>query len=215
MKKPLLALGLVLTAAGSAQAAESGAYAGLGAGLHMAASSQFDYEAPPGTWAGESAVNFRLGYAVAASAGYRWSESLRTELEISHRSAGLDNIAAEDAAGRQSSLALMANVLFDVGVGTNFYPYIGGGVGLANNKWKSVKTPTSPVYSDSDKRMQWQGIVGFEMPINPQTNWFVDYRFVGSTGNQFNTIPTQARVVGVDQESHNVMVGVRYAFGAP
>ncbi len=215
MKKTILALGLGLAVAGNAHAAENGPYAGIGAGLHMATKSAFDYEAPPGTWAGESDVNFRLGYAVAASAGYRWNDSIRTEIEVSHRSASLDNVAVEDAEGRQSSLALMANLLFDVGMGTNFYPYIGGGIGLSNNRWHSVKTPTSPVYSDSAKKLQWQAIVGFEMPINAQTNWFVDYRFIGSNDNEFNTIPAQARVVGVDMQSHNLMVGVRYAFGAP
>ncbi len=214
MKKTLFALSLGLaTVASNVQAADVGPYAGIGAGLHMATKSAFDYESPPGTWAGESDVNFRLGYALSASAGYRWNDFTRTEIEISHRAAGLDNIAAEDAAGRQSALAISANVLFDVGVGTNFYPYIGGGVGLANNKWKSVKTPTSPVYSDSNKAMQWQAIVGVEMPINAQTNWYVDYRFVGSTSNDFNTIPTLARVVGVDLQSHNLMVGARFRFG--
>jgi len=136
----------------------------------MADRTSFDYEDPVGTLAGMSNANFRLGYNIAASAGYRWNDSMRLELELSHRSAALDNIAAEDADGTQKSVSLMANLLFDIGTGTNFYPYIGGGVGLANNSWNNVQTPTSPVYDDNNKKMVWQAIVGLELPINERTH---------------------------------------------
>lgn len=206
-----LALGLAF-AASNANAQDVGPYVGLGVGLHSASSTRFDYQQPPGTQAGMTNANFRLGFGVAASAGYRWSESMRLEAELSHHSTSFDNIAVEDAEGRQSSLSLMANVLFDIGVGENFHPYIGAGVGIANNSWSEVQTPTSPVYDDNNKKMQWQVIVGLEMPINAQTNWFLDYRYVASVDNEFSTIPTFARAVGVDLTSHNLMVGVRHSF---
>lgn len=207
----VLALGLA-SAASSASAQQQGPYVGLGLGLHMASGTRLDYQQPPGTQAGMTNANFRLGFGVAASAGYRWNDSMRLEAELSHRTVKLDNIAVEDATGSQKALSLMANVLFDVGVGENFYPYIGGGVGLTNNSWNSVSTPTSPIYDDSDKRLQWQVIVGLEMPINAQTHWFADYRYIQSTDNEFNTIPSRARAVGIDFSSHNVMAGVRHRF---
>lgn len=214
MKKTLIAIGFGLCAAGNAQAADAGAYASLGAGLHMANKSNFQYEDPPGTLAGSSNVNFDLGFGVAAAAGYRWTDTIRTELEISYRTASMDNIALEDADGKQSSLSAMANFLIDVGIGTNFYPYIGAGIGIADNRWKGVKTPTSPVFNDADKKMQWQAIIGAELPINARTSWFVDYRFIGSPDNSYNSIsPPAARVIGADSQSHNLMVGVRFGFG--
>lgn len=208
-----LALGLGF-AASSVSAQELGPYVGLGLGLHSATATGLSYEQPPGNTAGAgiSNANFRLGFNVAASVGYRWNDEMRLEMELSHRSVGLDNIAAEDAAGKQRAVSIMANVLFNIGQGTNFYPYVGGGVGLANNSWNDVKTPTSPIYDDSDKKLQWQVIVGLEMPINPKTNWFADYRYINSVDNEFNTIPANARVVGVDLSSHNLMVGVRHRF---
>ena len=159
-----------------------------------------------------SDANFRLGFGVAAAAGYRWTDSMRFEAELSYRGTSLDNVGPEDAEGKQSSLSIIGNVLFDVGAGQNFYPYFGFGVGLANNSWSNVKTPTSPVYDDSKKKLVWQAIVGLELPVNQQTNYFVDYRYIGSVDNEFNTIPARARVVGVDLSSHNLMVGVRHRF---
>ncbi|MGE4065058.1 MAG: outer membrane beta-barrel protein [Rhodospirillaceae bacterium] len=206
-----LALGLAFTASG-AGAQELGPYVGLGVGLHMPEGSRFDYDDPPGTLAGRSNVNFRLGFNVAASVGYRWSDFLRIEAELSHRSASLDDVGDKPATGSQKSLSLMANVLFDVGVGENFHPYIGGGIGLANNSWNNVTVPTSPVWDDSQKKMQWQAIIGLEMPINAQAHWFADYRYIGSTDNGFHTIPPQALAHGIDIMSHNVLVGVRYAY---
>lgn len=215
MKKFILALGVAFASASSAQAAEMGGYAGIGAGLHMANKSAFSIQSPPGTQTGGSDANFNLGYGVAASAGYRWSDSLRTELELSYRAAGLDNAGTEEAEGKQTSISAMANILFDVGMGTNFQPYIGAGVGIADNKWRHVKTPTSPVFTDANKRLQWQAIVGVEMPINARTNWFLDYRFIGSSENEYNSISGSpaTRIVGVDNLSHNLMLGLRFAFG--
>lgn len=217
MKKTAFALGLGFAAASSITGAQAqeGPYVGLAAGLHMAEGSRFDYEEPPGTKVGQTDVNYRLGYGIAGSIGYRWSDSLRLELELSHRSAGLDDAGGgtQAADGKQKSLSAMANVLFDVGVGQNFHPYIGAGVGIANNSWSNVQTPTSPVYDDSDKRLIWQAIVGLELPINARTHWFVDYRYIGSGDNQINTLPARARIVGLDMMSHNVMAGIRFSFG--
>lgn len=206
-----VALGFAAAASG-ASAQELGPYVGLGLGLHMAKGTAFDYQEPPGTKVGMSDANFRLGFGVAAAAGYRWNDSMRLEVELSHRSTGLDNMGPEDAEGKQNSLSVMANVLFDIGVGENFHPYLGGGIGLSNNSWSDVETPTSPVYDDSQKKLVWQAIVGLELPVNARTNWFADYRYIGSVDNEFNTIPPRARAVGIDFSSHNVMVGVRHRF---
>ena len=178
MKNTALALGLCIAALMpfAANAAEPGPYVGIGAGLHMAAGSAFESLTPQGATYATGTVNYKLGYGIAAAIGYRWSDSVRLELELSHRAAGLDDMVTsdrgtEEAAGRASSVSAMANVLFDVGVGQNFYPYIGGGVGLANNSWSDVSTPTSPPYfNDSDKRLQWQAIIGLELPVGERTN---------------------------------------------
>jgi len=221
MKNTALALGLCTSALTpfAANAAEPGPYVGIGAGLNMAVGSDFEVQTASGFQYASGTVNYDLGYGIAAAIGYRWSDTVRLELELSHRAAGLDDIVrsdvgSEEAAGRQSSVGVMANILFDVGVGQNFYPYIGGGVGLANNSWSNVSTPTSPpFFNDSDKRLQWQAILGLELPVSERTNWFVDYRFVGSEGNVFNSNPVGSRVAEIGYGSHNLMVGVRYTFG--
>jgi opacity protein-like surface antigen len=221
MKKTALTLGLCAAALipSAASAAEIGPYVGLGAGLHMAVGSAFESQTLSALPYATGTANYELGYGLAAAIGYRWSESVRLELELSHRAAGLDDIVtsdrgSEEASGRQSSVSAMVNVLFDVGVGQNFYPYIGGGIGMANNSWSNVSTPSSPpFFNDSDKRLQWQAILGLELPVGERMHWFVDYRFVGSESNVFNSNPVGSRVAGVDFGSHNLMIGVRYTFG--
>ena len=155
MKKIGFALGIAAAASSSASAQERGPYVGLGLGLHMADRTRLDYEEPPGSKTGMSDANFRLGFGVAAAAGYRWTDSMRFEAELSYRGTSLDNVGPEDAEGKQSSLSIIGNILFDVGAGQNFHPYLGLGVGLANNSWSNVKTPTSPIYDDSKKKLVW------------------------------------------------------------
>jgi hypothetical protein len=66
-----LALGLAATATNTHAQDALGPYVGLGVGLHMADSTLFNYQQPPGTQAGGTNANFRLGFGIAASAGYR------------------------------------------------------------------------------------------------------------------------------------------------
>lgn len=214
MKRVGIAIGLgLISMTSTAFAADPGPYVSVGASVHLPEATAFAYEQPPGTKTGQSRADYSMGYGLALAAGYRWSESMRLELEVGMRHAGVDDVGPETASGHQTAISGMVNVLFDVGIAQGIYPYVGGGVGLASNRWKNVQTATSPVWSDNDTKMQWQAIVGAELPINDRTAWFIDYRYIGSTDNEYQSVPSGARVVGVDNMSHNVLVGVRYSFG--
>lgn len=203
-----LGLGLAFAAASTARAAEPGPYIGLGAALHLPESTYFDADITvgPTTTTVPGQIKFETGYGLIGAVGYRF-EDFRTELEVSYRIAGADGVD-----GNQSSVSGMFNVLFDVGVAQGIYPYIGGGVGIANTRWDSVQSGTGPIYHDSSAKFQWQAIVGAEMPVSSRTDVFLDYRYSGATDNTFSGGPA-ARVYGADNMSHNIILGVRFRFG--
>ncbi len=76
-----LALGFAAVASTTGARAQDaiGPYVGLGLGLHSAASTNLDYEDPVGTKAGMSNAKFRVGFNVAAAAGFRWNDYMRFE----------------------------------------------------------------------------------------------------------------------------------------
>ncbi len=211
MKKIALALavGLATTTSG-AQSAEPGLYTGVGAGVHIASTNDYDVVNTVGTTVTRTtdSMKFETGYLLVGSLGYRWEQGFRTELEIAYRNAG-----AEPRDGHQDVLSGMANALFEVGIGTNFYPYLGAGVGIANTRWDSVQSGFGPVYHDESSGFQWQAIVGAEFPLNEKTNLFVDYRFISAPGNEFSGGPA-SRIEKADNQSHNALVGVRYRFSS-
>ncbi len=200
----VLGLGLATLLSGAASAADSGPYVSGAAGLHFAEGTAFDIEQPtlPTT---VGAVKFETGYNLVAALGYRF-ENMRAELEVGYRTAGADTVD-----GNQSAISGSVNVLFNVGIAQGIYPYIGGGVGIANNRWDSVQSGFGPIYHDESAKFQYQAIVGAEMDVGPRTTLFVDYRYIGSTDNSYRAGPA-ATAVGADAMSHNVMVGVRYNF---
>jgi len=202
-----LAVGLA-TAATAVRAAEPGPYVGIGAGLHIAESTYYNALMTVGTTTTTvpGQIGFETGYGGVAAVGYRF-EAFRAELEVGYRDAG-----AEGVAGHQAVWSGSFNLLFNVGIATGILPYIGGGVGIANTRWDSVQSGTGPVYHDESAKFQWQAIVGADIPIGPRTDVFVDYRYMGTSNNRFSGGPA-AQVVGADNNSHNVMVGIRFGFG--
>lgn len=200
----VLGLGFAALASSATSAAELGPYVSGAAGLHFAESTAFKIERPGLATIG-SAVKFETGYNLVAALGYRF-DNMRTELEVGYRKAGADTVD-----GSQGAISGSVNVLFDVGIAEGIYPYIGGGVGIANNRWDSVQSGFGPTFHDESAKFQWQAIVGAEMDVGPRTALFIDYRYIGSTDNSYSAGPA-ATAVGADAMSHNVMVGVRYNF---
>lgn len=146
------------------------------------------------------------GFNFGAVLGYKMAFGLRVEGEISYRQNDLDNLAGFPLNGDISALTFMGNGWYDFYTGTQWIPYVGGGLGFANVRMDSSAFPID----DSDTVLAWQigGGVGFEM--SPGVVLSADYRFLGTAdanltddfGNRF------------DQEylSHNIMFGIRGHF---
>jgi len=204
-----------------AQELEQGTYFSLGAGATMPATSSVDYRAPgiAGGAAIGAPTKFDTGYILSGAIGYRWSPVVRTEFEINWRKAGVESIAGADATGKQRTLGMMGNVLFDVTDIGGFRPYVGGGAGVGFNKWSGVRAGASPAfpagtatYSDKDTAFQWQAIGGVSRAFTERTEGFVEYRYIGLEQNKFIGATANTIASRHDDRSHNLLAGVRINF---
>ena len=208
--------------AAPAAAIEPGAYASLGGMLNVTASStpQISVVAAPPR---QIDVTFKAGWGVRGAAGYAFGSGWRAELEGGYRQAKLGHVNEATAAGKQNTFDVMGNLIFDVGQGFGFQPYLGGGIGGAWTKWSSVTSGYATalggglaLYDDnSPTAFQYQGIAGVSFAITPASDVFVDYRYIGTTAYKFqSTTPTGFTIGEHKDASHNLLVGIRFAFGA-
>lgn len=200
---------LALIAATPALAEQKqGPYIGLG-GIYVMPEDS-DTDQTPGT-AFDGDVEWDDGWGAVGSLGYAFGNGLRTELELSYRSNDADSIGNADLGGSVSSMAGMVNVLYDVDFGLPFKPYIGAGVGGARVNFDEV-TNGATVIDDGGFDFAWQGIAGASYSLNDSTDLTLDYRYFSvpevelqNGGNSYDT----------DYNTHNVVLGVRFTFGAP
>ena len=216
IKTLILTTSAVTALATAAVAADEGGYVSLGAGLHMPRDSSVLIGTNART------MQFSNGPIVAGAGGYKWAQGFRTELELGYREADVGNVISPTASipwtGKQKTWSTMANVLFDIGSGNSLTPYIGAGAGLSWLGWKDgFKGPTTAAFDGTDKKFTWQDIAGVTYDATKNLGLFLEYRYIGVGNASFAANATPATPVISDHadRSHNVMVGFRYAFGAP
>ncbi len=207
---------LSATTAIAADDAAAGGYVSLGAGLHMPRDSSLLIGTNART------MQFKNGPIVVGAGGYKWGNGARTELELGYREANVGNVVSPTAAtpwtGQQRTWSTMANVLFDIGTGGNLIPYVGAGLGMSWIGWKDgFKGPTTAKFDGTDKKFSWQGIAGVGYEATKNLNLFLEYRYIGLNNAAFpaNATPATPLISDHDDRSHNVLVGLRYSFGAP
>ncbi len=192
---------VILPLAAQAQTPE-GAYVAIQGGVNF----NMNEEASAGGLSGD--VETDVGYAVGAATGYAFGNGFRTELEGTFRHNGVNDVSGFNGDGDLYSMAVMANVLYDIATGTDLYPYIGAGAGV-DILTADVSTNLGGGMDGTDVGFGFQGIAG--MGYNITDNWgaTLDYRFYGAVGHDFDN-------VDYDQYyNHTVMVGLRYSFTKP
>lgn len=166
LHRGLLAFAAATAVSSPAIAAEQfGPYIALGFGLHAPLNSTVTTESPLGAPVTTDRVTFGTGWATHGAVGYKWPEGFRSEFEVGYRNADVGTVAGTNSLGRQNAVTLMGNLLYDVGIGTTFQPYVGAGAGLAITKWKGVQSTGTPNFTDRSSKFQWQGIVGVTVPL--------------------------------------------------
>lgn len=164
----------------------------------------------------ESSIDYKTGWGLSGSAGYGWGNGVRTEAEFVYRHASVDDVTPGAAAdgGGVHSLALMANALYDIETGTRFTPYVGVGVGGARVAADNLRTVgTASVLDDEDYAFAYQAIAGVAVELEGNWAFVADYRYFSTTDLDFkNAAGLKAET---EHGAHNIMLGVRYQFGAP
>ena len=202
---PLCIASLLLPGAALAADRPSGPYIGAGAGVNFAQDSDVD-----GTGTNTS-LEHDEGYVGVLSAGYAFANGFRYEIEAGKRRNEIDSAGSTSVNGRTSVLSAMLNGYYDFATGTAFIPYLGAGIGAA-----SVDMSANPVgttgLNGSATGLGLQGIAGVGYQFNESTTGTLEYRYFTARG--LNMSANNGASTDVDYNSHAVMLGVRFTFGA-
>ena len=124
-------------------ATPTGFYMGLGAGVNQPEDSTATVRTSP-TSSAPTVFGFGTGYNLLGALGYKWNPNIRTELEFDYRHADAGTINGLSANGAQKIYSFSGNVLYDINLGSALTPYVGGGIGVARNRWSNCLLYTSP-----------------------------------------------------------------------
>lgn len=167
---------------------------------------------------GVTEIEYDTGYGLGASLGFRpyirnsFLSNTRYEIEYTYRDVEASSMRA---GGVGSSLdaglethSIMANLYYDIDTGTQWTPYIGGGLGMA---FLDLDSPTLSI-NDSDELFAYQGMVGvsYAPEALPQTEWGFGYRYFGATDPELTD--TAGNAYELDVNSHNFEVFSRFRF---
>jgi len=213
----------------------TGPYVSLGGGGDLLQ----DQRLTPGDAAGPfDKLRFDGGPAGAGSLGYGFGNGFRVEVEGDWRQNDLQSVIGAPGAtfhnGREQNYGALANVIFDMDVGSSWiYPYFGAGAGWnwsRLEKFNAVYAPPAGPGFDSlsgggtDGHFAFQGLFGVSVPIAyvPGLSFTAEYRFVGvATHSSFpgleetDLAARPVRFGTTTNYSHTGLLGLRYALFTP
>ncbi len=214
----------------------SGLYIGAGGGGNfMQDERNKSIRFPNGTTIPSGArIGFDSGVVAVGSLGYGFGNGVRVELEGNYRynrPSSFHNVGqvARSVGGREQKYGPMANVLFDLDIGSPYvFPYIGAGAGysyVARRLRVASTDGTINSQGGTDNSFAYQAIAGLSFPIPPVVGLSLtaEYRYYALAGErQFGrTISgpgggtTSAQVRTSDDINHSLLLGLRYAFSVP
>lgn len=164
-----------------------------------------------------ASASFDTGWAALATVGYGFSNNFRAELEVGYRDNDGDGYTTGGApttlTADLSEVTFMANVLYDIPLGSSLSLSVGAGAG-ADFAEMDFRTAAASV-SDDHWSFAYQGIAGVNFALTQNTALFLNYRYLRVTDPEFDPRPTFTFFVeGDDIVKHTATVGLRYAFGA-
>ena len=187
-------------------------------GAFVGGSSLLDSKASGGQ--GSFKLEYDAGLQMSAVAGWdiRPDSPLgegRVELEYSHRSNSLDQVALVEGdfkgSGNLTADSLLLNCFGVFHSTMPWSPYVGLGIGGARIKASSLKVTGQTLSSDSDLVLAYQLGVGVDYSLTDYLNLDLGYRFSGTTRPKF-TEAGSGNEFGLDYYSHNLVFGVRLGF---
>ena len=213
-----------------------GLYVGGGLGANFLENERFRSVTVGGrSLGGAGSIGFDAGWAEVVSVGWGFGNGVRVELEQSYRSNNALSgqlPAGAPSNGYETKYGTMANVLFDLDVGSPYvFPYVGAGVG---GQWASYRLRpdrfsgawyTTGNHDSVDISLAFQAMAGVAFPIQgvPGLSVTAEYRYLGLDGKrkESGTVwisgrgPLPYSVTTSDDDNHSLLLGVRYAFNVP
>lgn len=168
-------------------------------------------------------LEFNLGATGVGSVGWGFGNGLRAEVELDYRYNSLSGSIVppgghRTTTGSEQKYGPMVNVLYDFnGICPVFVPYIGAGAGY---QWASVDAGNGAdrLATGTAGAFAYQAILGAAVPIAsvPGLSVTGEYRFMGLAGDRdYDGGPDHATIDRTDDFNHSILIGLRYAFGAP
>ena len=194
----------------------SGLYIGAGAGVNIMQDEPI--KAVGGIRTHGLDLDTNVGATGVASAGWGFGNGFRAEMEFDYRYNGFDKITGFGTSGHvggsEQKFGPMVNVLYDFNnLSPIVVPYVGLGAGY---QWVNESFRVGSVGHDADTEgsFAYQAILGAAFPISavPGLALTAEYRFMGLAGDRdYNNLGVKFG----DNYNHSILIGVRYAFGAP
>ncbi len=158
-------------------------------------------------------TEFDTGITTSSIVGYNYNDSIRFEGEFAWRrndgkSLSFNGIDRPFTAKGAESYSLLANAFYDFDTDSKITPYIGAGVGIGFLENEFLYGPVN--FEDKDTAFVYQGIIGASLPITERIVGFIDARFLGSTGVEFERLSPADNGVLLDSEYDNFSISVGY-----
>lgn len=148
-----------------------------------------------GSWPTNSSDLDNSG-SYAISLGWQFHPMIRAELEAGYRRNGVS-----DFVGHENTYTYMANLFWDFKNSSRFTPYVGGGLGWAENELRDAG------YQDDDSAFVYQLGAGVSYNINDRWAVTADYRWVDTSDFDHG-----GPVGSNDYRANEVRGGLRYTF---
>ncbi len=199
--------------AATAFAGNDGWYFSAGAGLNMAPETTL--KAGNGTYKSDQ----NAGFGLEGEVGYGFG-NFRIGEEVGWLYNGVDTVkSAAGSSGGNGSLQavpLMTNLHYDIPTGTRWIPTVGVGVGYVDVIADSIRGNGAGGISGNGWAPAAQGLLGLGYRVDDNLTIGADYRYLQTAEA---SIGESAALGGgnakVGYQSHEVLVGFTYRFGAP
>ncbi len=129
--------------------------------------------------------NFKTGYILGGSLGYRFCYGVRLEAEYAFRKNSYESVhffgRTFSMDGHFQSSSIMANLLWDIPFASwgwnlwNVQPIIGAGIGYDSQKIRGVNETMH--YDQTCRQFAWQMTAGLSYPLFSNIDIAVEYKF--------------------------------------
>lgn len=156
-------------------------------------------------------IGHETGFVGVLALGQSFANGFRGEVELGNRRNEVDSSGNVSASGKSSVFSAMINGYYDFATGSAFMPYLGAGIGIGQLKMDVSRVGTASINS-SGRGIGLQGIAGVAYQMDDNWTSTLEYRYYNLQGAEVNVVG--ANSVDADYDSHSIMVGLRYTFGA-